>query len=234
MGLDALARGDREEAARHARHAYAADPALGPAAAGHARFLVEEGKGRKAVPVIERAWSRAPHPDLLPVYWKARGADGSLERVKATQRLADCHPGHEESLIALATAALEARLWGEARRHLGQAAGGRPSARVCRMMAELEEAEHGDASAARAWLVRASLADPDPAWVCGTCGNALSEWRAVCDKCGGFDGFAWRQPPHVARLAAKPDAEGGQAAAPALAAPATAAVAEAVQPPHAA
>lgn len=214
MSLDAARAGDPEQAAHHAGEAYRADPGLIPAAAGYAAHLIAAGKGRKAAQMIETAWSRAPHPDLLPLYWQARGAAPALERVKATERLARCHPDHEESLIALAAAALEARLWGEARKHLSRAAGDRPTARVCRMMAELEDSEHGDSSAARAWLVRASRADPDPAWVCGSCGNAAWEWNAVCEICASFDSFAWREPPHAVRLAPGIEAASGAAAPP--------------------
>ena len=75
------------------------------------------------------------------------------------------------------------------------------------MMARLEESEHGASAAAREWLMRASLADPDPAWVCAECGEAAAEWTAVCRKCAGFDSLVWRTPPTVTRLVAAEVAE---------------------------
>ena len=100
---------------------------------------------------------------------------------------------------------MDARLWGEARQHLGRAGGDEPPAGVCRMMARLEEEEHGDQQAARAWLVRASLADPDPAWVCRSCASAVAEWVPLCASCDAFDSQEWRTPAHVARLTAPPE-----------------------------
>ena len=106
---------------------------------------------------------------------------------------------HIESHIALAEAALKARLWGEARRHLGEA-GGRedaptPSARICRLMAELEEAEHADLPAARMWLARATTtASQDAAYVCAACGAEAAAWSSLCPHCRSFDSIEWR--PH--------------------------------------
>ena len=34
-----------------------------------------------------------------------------------------------------------------------------------------------------------------------------SEWTVQCGKCEGFNRFAWRTPPRVARLAEPEDAE---------------------------
>lgn len=204
MGRDAGRRGDREEALRLAREAYGLDAGLVPAALELARLLVEDGKHRKAAKIIEETWRRSPHPDLVALYWRAREAEAALARVKASERLAAVRPEHRESALAIASAALPAQLWGEARKHLEQAAGADAPARVYRMLAELEEAGHGDLARAREWLMQASLADPDPAWVCRTCGNATADWSAVCGKCGTFDGFGWAAPSHAARLESAP------------------------------
>ena len=79
-------------------------------------------------------------------------------------------------------------------------------------MAEIEESERGDMGESRRWLMRANVADPDPAWLCDACGTAAEDWRAVCPKCGTFDALRWRAPAKVAALVAP-------AAAPARLAP---------------
>jgi HemY protein len=62
-------------------------------------------------------------------------------------------------------------------------------------MAELEEAEHGDGAAARAWLARAATtAALDPAYVCSACGAESHVWSALCPLCRSFDSLAWRVP----------------------------------------
>ena len=81
---------------------------------------------------------------------------------------------------------------------MAEVTGDHPPVRVCRLMAELAEGEHGDAESAREWLVRASVAEPDPAWVCDHCGNVTETWAALCGNCENFDSFAWKTPPRVA------------------------------------
>ena len=218
QGLDMARAGDKSEAARRYKQAFGQAPDFIPAALAHADALIAQGKLRPAVDVIAKTWMRYPHPDLVASYWRATEADNALDKVKATQRLTADNKTHLESCIALVRANLDAQLWGEARQHLsaitdsgtgpgnGDNANESNSARVCRLWADLEEAEHGDLEAARVWLRRAALADADPAWVCGTCGNAVGDWSAICGNCGGFDTFEWRRPPHVLGLTNAGDA----------------------------
>jgi len=200
MSLAAEENGDPAEALKQAKSSLDLDGNFLPAALGLARHYMSTGKVRKAGALIERMWGREPHPAFANLYGDVRGANTPLERVKAAERLRGFNPGDPESDLAVARAALGADLWGQARKHLEIAGAEDPSARICRMMSDLEEAEHGDATKARQWLVRASLADPDPAWVCGSCGHTVEGWCAVCSSCNGFDTLAWRTPPHVMRI----------------------------------
>ncbi len=156
-------------------------PDFAPAAARRAQLLQRAGNRNKAAKAIEAAWRRAPHPLLAETYAALFADEPPLSRVKRAERLAALNPDHWESRITVAQAALAAQLWGEARRQLaatvprGEASPGeeaRPSARICRLMAALEEAEHGDGAAARTWLTRAAEAPADPVWICNSCGGA--------------------------------------------------------------
>jgi HemY protein len=103
-------------------------------------------------------------------------------------------------MIALGLANLDAKLWGEARRHLTQAieaSDGEASAGLCRLMARVEEEENADPAAVHRWLTRAAEAPPDPAWVCSACGAAHARWQANCPRCGSFDKLEWRAPARV-------------------------------------
>lgn len=203
MGQDALAAGDDENAFSHFKKATDNDAAFVPAIAAYGQMLVDRGKRRKAISLIEKAWARSPHPSLVPVYWQASEAKDGLARVKATERLSKSNSAHLESEIALVRAALDAELWGEARQHLAQTGdetNPSPDARICRLWAELEEGEHGDLAKAHNWLTRASVADGEPAWVCNDCGNTLPEWVITCANCDGFNTFTWRRPLHVGGL----------------------------------
>jgi len=115
--------------------------------------------------------------------------------------------------VIVAEAALAARLWGEARRHLALAIGAAPppgpSRRLCRLMARLEESEPGTAGRTREWLDRAVAAPADPRYVCIHCGAESAIWHALCPDCAGFDTLAWREgavPPRADPLAPPPAA----------------------------
>ncbi len=189
------AEGHGKEALGQARKAQELDADLVPAVAWHARLLARAGKAKRALKVVEAAWRNAPHPDLAAAYGEALAGD-ALARVKAFERLFTLRPGHVESHIALAEAALEAKLWGEARNHLEAAAAEGLRPRLCRLMARLEDAEKGDAAAARAWLDRAT--GLDDTWRCGDCGALTARWGAVCGHCGAFGSLEWGPPADAA------------------------------------
>ena len=190
--------GDRE-AMRFARRAHALAPEFLPALLRIVEILLRANRKRRAERMIHQAWGRMPQPELARVYGEI-GEGNALSRVRRYERLLSFNPLHEESHVQLAQASLAAGLWGEARAHLEKAAAGKPSMRVCRLMAELEEREHGDAGRARDWLLRASTAPPDPAWVCNDCGGARENWRPLCEACGALGALAWRTPAHVQAL----------------------------------
>ena len=202
----AEAEDDRGQAIKLARRALDDAPELAPAAIRLANLLHEGGEDRRARKVVEEAWRHAPHPALVRLYGALVGASGpggdAMKQLKAVDKLALLWPDHEASHLALGWASLEAKLWGEARRHLLAAGGDKPSATVCRLMAALEEAENGDTPEARAWYASAAEAEPDPGWVCGACGAVADDWSAVCANCGAFDNLSWGTPPRVSALPA--------------------------------
>ncbi len=198
--LEDEAAGNRAQALKRAGKAVGLQQGFLPAIIQKARLQAVEGKLTKAAATVREAWARQPHPALLDVWWAASQATDALGRARAAETLVGVNPEHPESHIAAAEAALEAQLWGEARRHLEPLAANRPDARVCRMMAALEESQRGDLKAAHDWLLRASLAEPDPAWVCDECGHASAVWSALCPHCDSFDSLRWRAPPRVQRL----------------------------------
>ena len=198
--------GNEAEALRFAKRANSLAPDFLPAVLRTAELMIRAGKIRQATRMIHTAWTNNPHPALARLYGDldakaGRGADRDvLKRVKLFERLLSFNPDHTESHIALAEAALAAELWGEARNHLEKAAGSDPSARVCRMMADLEERSGENAESVHTWLLRASTAAPDPAWICGDCGAAWENWSPVCDECRALGTLRW-EPPARARAA---------------------------------
>ena len=67
---------------------------------------------------------------------------------------------------------------------------GRPTARVCLLMADIEEAA-GAEGAVREWLARAARAPRDRAWVAD---GVISDRWAPVSPSGALDAFVWRTP----------------------------------------
>lgn len=196
----ASAAGRKDEALAQARRAHDLDPALVPATAELARGLIAAGSIRKAQKLLRAAWAIAPAAELAELYGASLPGD-ALARARGWASLAAAKPGHAESALVLAEAALAAGLWGEARRHLLPLAES-GHGRACRLLARVEEGETGDAPRARQWVARAAVAGPEPAWHCSGCGVEAAPWRAVCERCGAVGTLVFGAAlPGPARLA---------------------------------
>ncbi|MBT3553702.1 MAG: heme biosynthesis protein HemY [Rhodospirillaceae bacterium] len=198
--IEAEAEGRLGDALQMAQRANGLAPSFVPAALRTARLLADAGKRRKAVSIIEEAWVRNPHTGLARLMEELAPGGTPSDKLHAIEKLAGNNKDHVESHLSVAQAALAAELWTEAREHLAAVQTENPPGRFCRMMAELEEGENPNSEAAREWLKRAAMGDPDPAWICDSCGNVVAEWEPVCGRCEAFDTFAWNTPPRVTRM----------------------------------
>jgi HemY protein len=216
---------DPARALELAQEAHKRRPTLVPAIQLEASLLQRSGRTKEAKKLIEQAWGSTepgPHPLLAASYAGLEPAELPLARAHRFEALAAKAPQHRESRLALAETAIAAERWAPARAALEAVVAQEPavggsgarSARVCRLMAALEEGEKGDSIAARRWLAAATAGAPDPIWVCEACGTAHADWQARCPHCGGFDSIGWRaSPPPPVRAIAAPAA--GSASLPA-------------------
>jgi HemY protein len=196
--VEADRRGDADGALTLASDALALEPGLAPAAVLAARKLAASGKAWRAQGVVEACWSKSPHPDLAAVYAAIKPEENDEQRAARLVGLAHLNREHFESRVLEAEEAVLTRNWSEARRLLSPLAHDAASARVCALMAEIEEGENGDATAAHGWLSRAARAARDAEWRCRHCGVAQSEWSAVCPACASFDTLVWAAVDGVA------------------------------------
>ena len=192
------------EAAEFAAKALSSTAGFVPAAVLSARTLERGGKARRATRLLEELWRHNPHPELITAYLCLWPFETPLARVKRVQHLTSVNPSAAESRVAVAAAALDAKLWGAARLHLTALDDGQINVRVCRLMARLEQEVHGDCAAAREWLERANSAPLDRTWTCKSCGAIAPEWSALCGNCSAFDTITWKQPPRVSFLSLLP------------------------------
>ena len=195
------------QALKFAKAAYSESEAFLPGIIRYAALSQKAGHTRKVIAVVEQAWKHSPHADLLAPYFAAHKAVDAMAQFKAVQGLVKLNAIAAESRLALASLALDAQLWGEARAALlalvdGGADSGEATTQAYQLLARLEQQQHDDGAAANGWLMRAAQADPDPAWVCDSCGHVESSWTIRCAKCDGFDTYGWGTPAHAVLLRA--------------------------------
>lgn len=209
--------GEPETATEQALKAVKLAPDLVPAAVIAGRLLARRNDLRKAAKVIEAAWKATPHPELGKVYLNLRTGDSARDRLARAETLAKLSSWDPESRLVIAQAASEAKDFARAREVLAPLVDDRPTARVCRMMARIEAAEHGaDSGRSREWLARAARAPRDPAWVAD--GVVSERWAPVSPVTGRLDAFVWKTPPEI--LAGPEDDDASVPASPEPAAPA--------------
>ena len=181
---------DRDTSRASVLEAVKLAPDLVPAAALAGKRLAESNEQRKAAKILEAAWRVNPHPDIAEAYANMRFGDSARERLARMQRLAAKTPGQREGALAVARAALDAREFTAARAALAPYLSA-PTRRVAELMAEIEEAEHGDTGKVREWMSRAVRAAGDPVWTAD--GVVSDRWLPVTLN-GRLDGFQWRVP----------------------------------------
>ncbi|MBI1648370.1 heme biosynthesis protein HemY [Hyphomicrobium sulfonivorans] len=183
---------DPERSLNLATEAHALAPDLVPAAAIAGRLLASRGNTGRAAKIIQRTWSRAPHPDLATAYAYARIGDSPRDRLERVRQLAALSPNSLESPIAVATAAIEARQFDTARDALEPLIPERMTQRVATLMARIEGEQHADKGRIREWLARAVHAERDPVWTAD--GFVAERWMPVSPVSGALDAFQWRVP----------------------------------------
>jgi len=187
LALDEI---DRDTSRAAVLEAVKLAPDLVPAAALAGRRLAEAGDMRKAGKILTAAWAINPHPDIAEAYANLRFGDSARERLARVKRLADKVSGQLEGALALARAALDAKNFVAARAALAPYLSA-PTRRVAMLMADIEQAEHGDQGRVREWMSRAMRAAGDPVWTAD--GVVSDRWLPVTPK-GRLDGFEWKVP----------------------------------------
>jgi HemY protein len=194
MAEEAMER-DPKAALALAQEACKLAPTLVPAAAISGRLTAQAGDLRRASRMLEAAYAQTPHPDLAAAYLRVRHGDSSEDRLARARALSRMAPLDPESSLTVARAALDVRDVSAARAAIApliasDSSSGRPTRRVCLLMADIEETE-GNHGAVREWLGRAARAPRDKAWVAD---GVISDRWAPVSPSGTLDGFVWRTP----------------------------------------
>ena len=182
---------DRDRSRDTVMEAIKLAPTLVPAAVLASKYQSEAHQVRRSMRLVETAWLAQPHPDLADAYAHVRLGDSARQRLVRVETLAGKVPGHLESALAVARAAIDATEFARARAALAPFVAA-PTQRVAMLMAEIERTEHGDSGRARAWTLRAVRALHDPVWTAD--GYVSASWRPVSPVSGRIDAFQWQTP----------------------------------------
>jgi len=182
---------DRDLSRESVMEAVKLAPTLVPAAVLASKFESEAHQVRRSMRIVEAAWLAHPHPDLADAYAHVKLGDSARQRLVRVETLAAKAPGHLESALAVARAAIDATEFARAREVLAPFIAA-PTQRVAMLMAEIERTEHGDSGRARAWTLRAVRALHDPVWTAD--GYVSDRWRPVSPVTGRLDAFQWQTP----------------------------------------
>ncbi len=203
-GDDNMAEGLRMNAGEMYKKAHKLDPLFLPAALRLVAHYIADGKRRSAISVLEKAWKAGPHPEMVPLWDKVapKNKPGDpMVRLRWFERLLALKPDSAEGQMAVARAAMDDGLWGEARAYLKQAEKIRPGAGLYRLWAELEEKSTHDMDAVRGWLEKAADAPAGKVWTCRETGRIYESWSPVAQPHGAFNTIEWGFPQPVSSRA---------------------------------
>ena len=212
LTANAIEKSDRrpDDALEQALEATKLAPDLVPAHALAIRLIAQRGDLRKANKRADTAWRAMPHPDIARAAMNVRAGDSAREKLQRAEKLYLLAPGHFESRMAVARAAIAARDFTRAREVTKPLIEEGATVSVCLVMADLEEAEGGRSGRVREWLARAARAPRDAAWIAE--GVISDEWLPVSPVDGKLDAFRWGRPAesiahHPGDLVPPPDEE---------------------------
>ena len=167
------------------------DPTLVPAAALLARVHIANGSARKASKILRSSFEKSPHPELADLMGRVDNDDDAEARFERVRDGVGNPDSNLEAAVALAKAAIAAKRFDVARSALSSHCADRPQARVCALMAQIEDAAN-DKGRAREWLARAIHAPRDPMWMSD--GVANTRWVPVSPVTGEIVPCLWKSP----------------------------------------
>ena len=189
--------GRMDQARRRLEKAYKYSESNIPTVLRLARYCLQNGKRSRAVKLIEKAWRVNTHPDLVPLWESAMPKsrkDQNIARLQWFERLLKLNPQSSIGHMAVAKAAMDAGLWGEARNYLDKAEEIRPGRKVYQLYALLAEKQGESHEIVQNYLEQAAEASQEKVWVCRETGRIYENWQAYAEPHGSFNTIVWGFP----------------------------------------
>ncbi|MGL1922461.1 MAG: hypothetical protein OCD03_15690 [Hyphomicrobiales bacterium] len=192
-----------ERALELSLEAKALAPELVPATILAAKLLLAKGSIRKAHKLLEKCWRLAPHPELGALFAKVKDGEKDKAWLKRVQTFAEKAgagnakaqaQGAIEAAVMIAKVAIEQGDWTAARKALENIVVDDPSARICTLMAKIEQGELGSKGLVAEWLARAQRAPSDSVWLAD--GHIAEVWAPISAVTGELDAYEWKLPDY--------------------------------------
>ncbi len=188
-----IAAGNIEEGTKLLLAANRASPGLVPAAVQAARIRCENGEKRAAARIVRNAWKLGSHPDLAAAYAEIEPNETAEARRRRFVQLLGKSRQQPEAKMIMAEIMIAEDDFPAARREIGKLAEEHPTVRSLVIMAAIERGEGADEAVVRGWLTRAVSASRGQQWLCDACQHIHTEWKPLCEECGGFDSLSWKE-----------------------------------------
>lgn len=178
-------------------------PELVPATLLASKLLLAKGSIRKAHKLLEKCWRLAPHPEIGAMFALQKDNEKDKIWLKRVQTFAikagvgkasEQAQGFVEAGVLVARVAIDQADWVSARKALENIITDDPSARVCTLMAKIEQGELGNKGLVAEWLARAQTAPSDPMWLAD--GHIATQWSPISPVTGELDAFEWKLPDY--------------------------------------
>ena len=198
MALHYTSLGAVEDAAKAYQKALKYEPGFLPAALSYATHLVDQGRTRKAIHLIQTCWRTSPHPQLSSL-WKRINSERKKPKPDAqwSARLIAINPEHLESLLLQAELAMNQKDFTAARAALHSAEVDYPVRRVYALWSKLDELSDKSDATVRHRLSQRADALPDPIWTCPKTGETYADWQPLSGNKQFFNTLLWISPAAI-------------------------------------
>ncbi|WP_370931512.1 heme biosynthesis protein HemY [Bartonella sp. DGB1] len=171
-------------------------PQFVPAITTQANLLFNQGKGKKAVQILEKAWLSTAHPNIALLYVERSGYATALEKLKRVERLLTLSSTTPFLTLLHARSLLETGDIYQARQILEELIDSRPTENAYLLLADIEELQTGNKALIKQWLTKARIAPKDATWI-GE-GKSSTQWLPYSPISGKLDVFEWKTPKNDA------------------------------------
>ena len=142
---------------------------------------------KKAPRILTFAWEKKPSWEVYKAYTNLFSKEDALSRYKKIEKFVAKHPGNKITYLALADSALQAKLWGQAKKELDDyLAAYTLTMPVATMMAFYEQEAHHNTKEAQKWVDKMKIAEPLNSFSCSKCAYTSDVWSPTCPICNEF------------------------------------------------